>query len=93
MLLDKPNGFEIMLQQKRQETDLHRERELENGHLYAYEIKEKDIPITPLGKNDARSLSTQIRHWKETLTDAELMFVNLNVHLRALPRLIYVGGD
>ena len=63
--------FELQRQQIRQQTELHREQRLEEGNLYVYQFRERDVPLTEQGRADARSLSIQIGKWKETLSEDE----------------------
>lgn len=70
---NKPTGiFETLMAQQSQRTWLDYEKDQEMRHLYVLQMTDRDTALTPSGKKESKSITSQLAAWKKTLTEDEV---------------------
>jgi len=75
------NLFNLMLQQQNQQQEFQIEKNLEEHYLFVLALTDKDVCLSDLGKDESRSITSQINNWKKEMADQEqnsnFLFISL----------------
>ncbi|MCK8824699.1 hypothetical protein [Fuchsiella alkaliacetigena] len=67
----KDNIYEVMLRQQNEQQEFEIEKNLEEHYLFVLALTDKSICLSEIGKENSRSITAQIRIWKESLSAKE----------------------